>query len=85
MSRPQLAPLDDVLRVRDPSPTIRIHQHARRLEVAREQGNVDSAIHEFNLMLRLYHEHFQTPQMAKEGRPPNGFLPADGDGDQPGS
>lgn len=70
------APLDDILRLRDPSPAVRIHQHARRLEVAREQGNADEAIHEFNLMLRLYHEHFQAAQVAREGRTYNGFLSA---------
>lgn len=55
------APLDAILRVRDPSPAIRIFQHARKLEVAREQGNIDEAILEFTLMQRLYHEHFSTP------------------------
>ncbi len=79
------APLDEVLRVREPSPAVRIHQHARHLEVAREQGNIDEAIHRFNLMLRLYHEHFQTPQMANRRRTYNGFLPPDGSGDEPGS
>lgn len=67
------APLDAVLRISDPSPAVRIFQHARRLEIAREQGNVDAAIHEFNLMQRVYHEHFQTA-MA-EGRRVRGFLP----------
>ncbi len=85
MSRRQPAPLDDVLRVREPSPAVRVHQHARHLEVARETGNIDEAIHRFNLMLRLYHEHFQAPQMANERRTYNGFLPADGKSDEPGS
>jgi hypothetical protein len=67
-----LAPLDDILRVRQPSPAVRLYQHARKLEIAREQGNTDEAIHEFTLMQRLYYEHFSTP-MA-ERRKVHGFL-----------
>lgn len=50
------APLDDVLRVREPSATVRILQHSRQLEIAREQGNISEAIHQLNMMLRIYWE-----------------------------
>lgn len=50
------APLNAILRVSDPTSAQRILQHARRLEVALEQGNVDQAYREFSLMIRLYKE-----------------------------
>jgi hypothetical protein len=76
MINPPEAPLDDILRVRDPSPAVRLFQHARRLEIAREQNNIDAAIHELNLMLRIFHEHFKAP--LAEGRSVRGFLPVEG-------
>jgi hypothetical protein len=50
------APLDAILRVRNPTPEQRLLQHARRLEVALEQGNADEGYREFSLMLRLYRD-----------------------------
>jgi chorismate mutase len=48
--------LDAVLHVTNPTREQRILQHARRLEIALEQRNVDEAYRTFNLMMRLYKE-----------------------------
>lgn len=57
-----LAPLDGVLNIVRPTREERILQHARRLDVALDQGNTDEAIHYFNRMQRLYHELRYTRQ-----------------------
>jgi hypothetical protein len=51
-----IPPLDDILHVINPTPEQRLLRHARKLEIALEQGDVQEAIREFNLMMRLYHE-----------------------------
>jgi hypothetical protein len=51
-----LPPLDAILHLIRPTREQRLLQHARKLEIALEQGNMQEAIREFNLMMRLYHE-----------------------------
>lgn len=51
-----LPPLDAILHLINPTKEQRLLQHARKLEIALEQGNVREATKEFNLMTRLYHE-----------------------------
>lgn len=51
-----LPPLDAVLHITNPTMEERLLQHARRLEIALDQLNVEEAIREFHLMMRIYHE-----------------------------
>lgn len=51
-----IPPLDTVLYITNPTMEERLQQHARKLEIALEQGDTREAILEFNLMKRLYHD-----------------------------
>ena len=60
-----IPPLDEILHIHNPTKEQRLLQHARRLEIALEQGDTREATREFNLMMRLYHEiRNQTPNQA---------------------
>lgn len=60
MVKPVLPPLDAVLCIVNPTQEQRLLQHARRLEIALDTLNIEEAVREFHLMMRIFHELHDT-------------------------